>query len=132
MLDDYRRVDGIVDGLAHQLIVERLMGNVHGEKIHSHPFNFFGPYPGVILEARQLFDRHVVGEVALTGEKASHPTRIFLHPSNDDLLDRRLAAPVTIVTSQYEIAVPLPTDEAIGTGTHRLQLGRVATLRFHG
>src|SRR4029453_12900544 len=45
------RVDGIIESLAYQLVVKRLVGGIHGQKIHAIARNFFNPRARILANA---------------------------------------------------------------------------------
>ena len=98
MLEDHRRIDGVIDRLAEQFIVKGLMGYVHSEKIHAHAFDLFRAHPRMVFESGQLFDGNVIDDIALSGEKSRHPAGILFDSFENDLLDRRFVAPVIVVS----------------------------------
>ena len=68
VLNDHRWIDGVVKRLAHLFIVEGLVRDVHGEKVHPHAFGLLGADFRIVGETRELFHRHVVDDIALSGQ----------------------------------------------------------------
>ena len=86
MFQDDRRVDGIIERLAHQLVVERLVGHVHRQEIHAVARNFFDPRARVFGDALNFFDRQIADHVRLAGKQAGNARRFFFDRLEDRLL----------------------------------------------
>ena len=126
MLDHHRGIDGVVERLAHELVVERLVRDVHRQEIHSQPFDFFRTHPRMLVQAGDLLHRNIVDHVALSCQQAGHPSRILADFFQHDFFDGGLRSPVIIVARHDEIAVALPTHEFIRSGADRVLIDVVA------
>ena len=109
-------IEGIVDCLAHKLIVEGLEGHVHPQEIHAKSDHLFDPIARVLADALDVFDRQIADNVRLTREQSGNPGRFLLHPFDNHFLDLRLGSPVIVIAPQHQIAAALPTDKFIGAG----------------
>ena len=101
MSQNDRRVDGIIECLAHELIVERLVGHVHRQKIHAVTLNFFDPRTRVLNHPFDFFDRQVADRIRLTGQEPGNARRFFLDRLKQNFFDLRLGAPIIVIAREH-------------------------------
>src|SRR5262249_53730910 len=100
MFHNHLWIYGMIDGLAHELIVERLVGYMHPHEIHPKPGNLFNARPRIFVDAGNFVDGQIADDIRLASEQARHPRGFLFHAFEYHLLDFRLWSPVVIVSRQ--------------------------------
>jgi len=67
MFHHHRWIDGVVDRLAHQLVVEGLVVDVHRDEIHAKAGNLFDPGARMFGYSIDFFDGQIADHVGLAG-----------------------------------------------------------------
>ena len=116
IFDDGLRVHAVIERLAHELVVERLVGDIHHQEIHFQPFDLVDSHARKALQARHFMDRDGVDEIGLARLQCGEPRGVFSDFAKDNFFDRRFAAPIVVVAGEDQIAAALETDELVRTG----------------
>src|SRR5262245_16839325 len=120
MFHNHLWIHSMIDGLAHELVVERLVGYMHSQEIHPKSGNLFDARPRTFVDARDFLDGQVADDVRLAGEQTRHPRGFLFHAFEYHFLDFRLWAPVIVISRQRQISPPLPADKLVRPSTDRI------------
>ena len=134
-LVDRVHVDGLVEGLAHALVLERVLALhvrveqlvarlVHAEEDDAVLAALVDLDALVLLELLDVLHRRVEDEVEVAGEERRHARALVLHRRVDDVVDVAvevallLEAPPVGVLLEDALHVGLARDEDEGPGAH--------------
>ena len=82
----------------------------------------------MFFHSGQIIDRQIIDNIALARQETRYASRILPNFLQHDLLDRNLRPPVVIIARHYQIAIPLPADQFVRSGSDRVLIHLITIL----
>src|SRR6266404_9139408 len=120
MLDNRFLVNGVVEGLTDQLVVERFVRRIQANIKHPQAAQHLDAYSRIAFKPLDFVNRHLIDDIRLSRLDRRNSGRVFLDRPPDDFTNAWRRTPIFLVPAHGEMRAALPTDKTIRTGADRL------------
>ena len=120
MLDNRFLVNGVIESLADQLVVERFVRRIQANIKHPQAAQHLYTDSRIAFKPLDFVNRHLIDDIRLSRLDRRNSGCVFLDRPPDDFTNVWRRAPIFIVPAHREMGAALPTDKTIRTGTVRL------------